>query len=302
MSQVVSFTGYTPAARFDAIPWTQVQVEEGPTSSGPWTLIDTLTLDPVDADPTDPQSRDLTTVNASDTAGLWYRLIFVDDNSDASQPSTPIQNAEGAATQFATANDLAVRLGITLTTDEITRADALLALASGLIQQETNQTIELVEDDEWVVRSSYAERIRLPQRPVVEVTSVSLTPEGGVPTVIGADTYYVDGDDLVRASFPIKYQQFFADWTRGWLGPLWTLTVVYSHGYETIPEFVKTVCMEMVTRVWVNPGSVARESVGNVSTVYDNNRFSPTGLLMTDPERAELNKLLRRHSGSIALR
>lgn len=205
-------------------------------------------------------------------------------------------------TQFATNAEFAARIGLTLTAAEQTRADALLALASGLIQQETKQTISEVTDDVLTMRSVYGERIRLPQRPVSSVSQVTLTPEGGEATVIGADTYYLDGDELVRASFPVKYQQFFADWTRGWLGPLYTIAITYTHGYATIPEIVKAVCMEMVTRVWVNPGSVARETVGNTSTVYDNMRFSPTGLLMTDTEKAAVNRAVRRQSGTVTLR
>lgn len=204
--------------------------------------------------------------------------------------------------QFATSDDFAARIGLTLTDDEATRADTLLTLASGLIQQETKQTIALVDDDELVVRSVYDERFSLPQRPVVSIASVTLTPQQGDPITIGPDTYYLDRDELVRASFPIHYQQFFADWTRGWLGPLWTLTVTYTHGFDPVPELVAAICMEMVVRVWFNPGSVARESVGNVSVVYDNNRFSPGGILMTDSEKQVLNDLLRRQSNSIVLR
>lgn len=206
--------------------------------------------------------------------------------------------------QFATHDDFAARLGLTLSQAEKDRADALLTLASGLIQQKTKQKIERVTDDLLSVRSVYGERFRLPERPVVSVQSVTLTPQSGSPTVLDANTYYLESDELVRASFPVRYQQFFANWTRGWLGPLYKLDIVYTHGFadDEIPELVKAICMEIVVRVWVNPGSVAREIVGNVSTVYDNNRFSPVGLAITDAEKSDLTDLLRRHSSSIQLR
>jgi hypothetical protein len=92
MSQVISFQGYTPPARFDSNPWTEARVEEGLTETGSWSLIDTLVLDPVDADPTQPQIRNLTTENASDTTGLWYRIIFADALGGTSLPTEPIQN------------------------------------------------------------------------------------------------------------------------------------------------------------------------------------------------------------------
>src|SRR6185369_2664945 len=129
MSQVVSFADYTPAARFDAVAWTQAQVEEGDTSSGPWTVIDTPTLDPVDTDPANPQTRNLTTDNASDTIGLWYRITFLDDNGGEGQPSAAVQNAAPSTTQFASSDEFAVRLGLTFTDGERERADTLLALA-----------------------------------------------------------------------------------------------------------------------------------------------------------------------------
>jgi len=293
---IVSLTDYTPEPRFDGLPWTAARIEEASSAGGPWTGIETITLNPVDPDPSDPASRSFTTSLATLTAG-WYRIVWID--AALLESATPaVQNVF----PFASASDLAARLGLTFTTDEAARATTLLQLATGFIQQETAQTISLVADDTLSVRSTYAERYRLPERPVLSVSSVTITPQGGTPTVIGSDTYYLDGDDLVRASFPIHYQQFFTNWTRGWLGPLFELTVVYTHGFAVVPEIVKAVCMEMVVRVWTNPGAVAREQVGNTMTVFDNMRFSPTGLLMTDVERQLITSIIRRQSGSIALR
>jgi hypothetical protein len=55
-------------------------------------------------------------------------------------------------TQFATNGEFAARMGLTLNAAEQTRVDTLLALASGLIQQETGQKIAsafrfVVDDD-----------------------------------------------------------------------------------------------------------------------------------------------------------
>ena len=57
-----------------------------------WTTLETITLSPVDADPTDPAIRNFTTELASDTVGLWYRIVFGDADGDLLLPTVPIQN------------------------------------------------------------------------------------------------------------------------------------------------------------------------------------------------------------------
>lgn len=206
-------------------------------------------------------------------------------------------------TQFADHTDFANRLGLTLSTAEQDRADSLLTSASGVIQERMRQQIELVTDDTYTVRSSYDDRVRLPERPVISVSSVVLTLIGGAATYTPPDnTWYLDRDEIVRTAWPLAAQYAFAGYQRGWLGPLYQMQVTYTHGFETVPELVKSICMEMVTRVWVNPGSVARQTVGDTVTIFDNMRFSPTGMQMTDEEYGQLRDLLRRFANSVTLR
>ncbi len=107
MSQVVSFIDYTPAARFDEIPWTLARIEEGAADDGPWTEIDDITLDPVDPDPAVPESRNFTTANASDTPALWYRVTFIDGDGGVGQPSASVQNLGTSTAPYATRDELA---------------------------------------------------------------------------------------------------------------------------------------------------------------------------------------------------
>ena len=80
---VVSFTDYTPVPRFDGIPWTTVMIEEGMAEIGPWTLIDTQSLSPVDSDPSDPMSRSFTTNKATLAVGVgWYQIAFGDASNN----------------------------------------------------------------------------------------------------------------------------------------------------------------------------------------------------------------------------
>jgi hypothetical protein len=84
---VVSLPGCTPYARYDGNPWTEVQIGEATPENptGPFTTIDTIALSGlpggVDSDPTNPQTRDLTTVHATLTAG-WYQVTFLDADSN----------------------------------------------------------------------------------------------------------------------------------------------------------------------------------------------------------------------------
>lgn len=113
MPQVITFEDYVPPARYDGIPWTDARVYEGASSTGPWTLIDTITLTPVDSDPANPAERSFTTELASDTPALWYRIIFVDGTGDVSQPTDPVQNIAGGSSdvgpclEWVTAADVA---------------------------------------------------------------------------------------------------------------------------------------------------------------------------------------------------
>lgn len=106
--RVVSLTGYRPSARFDALPWTAARIEEGPTFSGPWTLIDTKALTPLDTDTTAPQLRSFTTELATLESG-WYRIVFVDATGDTDQPTLPVSRFSPA--DIADVRQLAADLG-----------------------------------------------------------------------------------------------------------------------------------------------------------------------------------------------
>lgn len=99
MPFVVTLYGFLPPARFDVppVPWTAVEVYQGDTPLGPWTLIDTITLPNPDPDPTVPAVRNITTTQAT-TPGAWYQVVFLDDDGGQSEPSDPVRNtADGEA-------------------------------------------------------------------------------------------------------------------------------------------------------------------------------------------------------------
>jgi hypothetical protein len=92
MSQVISFEGYQPSARYDSLPWTEVHIAEGTASDGTFVDFSTQALLPLDADPANPAFRDFTATTESDEADLWYQLTFYDAAGAFAQPTFPVQN------------------------------------------------------------------------------------------------------------------------------------------------------------------------------------------------------------------
>lgn len=120
MTQVITWEDYTPPPRYDGEPWTEVRVEEAVASDGPWAQIDVIALSPLDADPRYPAARSITTSLATDTPGLWYRLIFADGDGNTILPTFPTQNVP-ARLAYATVEELAAMLKVSATG----RAEAL---------------------------------------------------------------------------------------------------------------------------------------------------------------------------------
>jgi hypothetical protein len=96
---VVSFKEFTPTPRYDSVPWHHVKIEESASKDGPWTLIDTINLVPLDADPENPAARDFTTHNATLETG-WYRVTFQDVSNNQSLPVQPVHHTTDEADPF----------------------------------------------------------------------------------------------------------------------------------------------------------------------------------------------------------
>lgn len=150
---VITFEDYTPLPRHDSKTWVSARIEESSNPDGPWAALETKTLDPPDSDPTNPMARSFTTELASDTMGLWYRIVFVDQDGDEQLPTEPIQNLPadappylptirqvGSLLRARTVNANGTELG-TFTTD--TRPTASEALT--LIYQAVSDVVDEVD-------------------------------------------------------------------------------------------------------------------------------------------------------------
>jgi hypothetical protein len=119
---VVSLEDYRPAPRYDSVPWTDAQIQEGTSATDPaWVTLETQALSPVDADPENPQYRNFTTALGT-AEDLWYRIIFLDASMNTGLPTVPVQNTQDDRPVYASVTELAVLLNVLPTQ----RHDALL--------------------------------------------------------------------------------------------------------------------------------------------------------------------------------
>ncbi|MEU5976385.1 hypothetical protein [Streptomyces sp. NPDC047315] len=188
-------------------------------------------------------------------------------------------------------SDLEARLGRPLTPAEAGRAQALLDDASALVRSYTRQTFARVDNDVVVLRAQQGE-IRLPQRPVITVTSVIAVGAGdGIPDlpVVG---WQWDGLDIVRTVADTPVINFPETWLEDdLLRYPGTYRVTYSHGDADAPADVVAVVCRMVLRTLTAPtiaGGVTGETIGPY-TYRTDGAGAGTGVLMQDDDRRMLN-------------
>lgn len=188
-------------------------------------------------------------------------------------------------TAFATADDLATYLNRDLDAGEQAQAELMLGIASGHIRREVAQTISLVTDDVAVLRGNWTPRLRLPERPVVSVSSVVID---GSPALSAVD-YRLVGDTLVRGWWDGVVVNRSEDSGSGHWGGDRKVTVTYTHGFATIPDEIKGVCLAMVARSIQIPDGAVQETTGSHSVT-----FKSSGAVGLDAdERATLRQWLR---------
>ncbi|KUN34828.1 hypothetical protein AQJ30_27555 [Streptomyces longwoodensis] len=156
---------------------------------------------------------------------------------------------------FATASDLVARMGRDLDPVEQSQADRLLADASNLIRMTADyQQISRVDNDTVTLRGSYRTVLKLPQRPVRDVTAVA-----GLASTAWR---WNGGDCLIRLDGGV------------WDGPV---TVTYSHGLDeddVAYQVAVSVACDAVKRVLTNPELVRQRSIDDFSETLADARAS----------------------------
>ena len=183
---------------------------------------------------------------------------------------------------FATAADLEDWLGVG--TLDASRATVVLDAATGAIQGWTRQTISEVAGDAVELRGTWKPVLELPERPVTAVTSVSV--DGVAQTV--DDDYVVVRNELRRPEGWDSQLRFSVFGPEGWGGPDVVVAVTYTHGFATVPDDVKGVCLQLAGRMYLNPEAAAMKVIDGHTFQY-----GLDFLALTDGEKATLRKYRR---------
>lgn len=140
-----------------------------------------------------------------------------------------------------------------------TDVKALRALedASGIFRSLARQSISKVEDDVVELAGTWSRRLWLPERPVLDVTALAITDSQGYST-----TYALSGVRWSRRGLLRIVGCHFG-------GPDATVHLTYSHGYEEVPDDVRSTVLKMAARQIANPEDVQSEAIGSYSVTYD---------------------------------
>lgn len=148
-------------------------------------------------------------------------------------------------------------------TDYQVEAQAACDQATAVVEDYCKRSFAQVENDERTMR--WRPSIVLPDPPVTEITSVTVDGQ--------ASEYDLDAS-----------------------GRLWPatvgdqITIVYTHGYATIPDTVRLVALRLASRIFKNPNGRVGYSVDgqSIQTAAD---VSPR--ILTGDEMATLNRRYR---------
>jgi hypothetical protein len=200
-----------------------------------------------------------------------------------------------------TAAQLASRLQQTLTSPS--DVDAVTA-ASGLVRAVARQQFDFVSQ-ETVVLTGGVKKLVLPQRPPVidtganPLTVVELGDFGGVNFTC------LDGRDFVRVGEELTRGQpwYYTTRTLGWpytrVRGVWAprVQVTYSHGYQTVPDEVASVVLDVAAVLYDNPTGLRDVHIDDYS---ETKASEVLGAALVQSIRIKLGEVaVRRNSFSI---
>jgi hypothetical protein len=173
----------------------------------------------------------------------------------------PAGGSGSAPDQLATLDDLAAKMQCSVS--ELDEASALLAIegATAVVQATARQRLVRVDDDAITLSGGYGPWLRLPERPVISISSAAL--DGTVLSLGTAEgTYRLRGARIWRS----------CGWQTPCYGPS-EVQIVYSHGYDLDDQDVqlaRTITASLAAGAYEQPGggAVQREQIDDYSVAY----------------------------------
>jgi hypothetical protein len=208
---------------------------------------------------------------------------------------------------LAVPTDVAAMLGRDLTTPETAFASSLIAMGSGLVRSYTRQQITQTLGDTITLAGNWGQRIDLPQRPVTGITSVTVNGatldltkyqwdrSGSIYVTSGS--FMPDSSGSLAGGIPqlwgpagAVYQNFSGG--ASWGGPAATITVVYDHGYSTVPPEISNEIAGMVALQMSTGAGIDSETIGSYKVSYV--RTPTGGLSLSDASKKVLDVFRKR--------
>jgi hypothetical protein len=195
--------------------------------------------------------------------------------------------------------DVTDRLPSSVTVEEV-RVRALISDASAAVRRFTKQSFTVATSTLRI--RPIGNRIRLPKKPVLSVTSVGFIIANNA-VAVNFPGWYWDGSDeiwLMTGGTIVNLAEELT-FALEWQTPV--AEVVWTHGYTQVPDDVVGVICSMVTRLITAPGlgGVISESVGEYSY-----RLSDTAaqgpMALTTAEKDILHGYRPRNTATIELR
>ncbi|WP_327587044.1 hypothetical protein OHA25_08535 [Nonomuraea sp. NBC_00507] len=176
---------------------------------------------------------------------------------------------------YAEAAELGVLMGrgdAGLDAAETARAELLLQLATGVIDDETGQSLTMATDT-VTLDGSGRHRLLLPRWPVTAVATVTVLEDDDSETdlVHGVDYRWTSYGRLrrIRGCWPCREQ---------------AVDVTYTAGYDPIPDGVKAMCLRLARAGWENGAGKESERLGDWAA-----KWATPGMLPTTGELRTLS-------------
>lgn len=251
MTYIVTFDAFRPGPRVDGRPWTGATIEEAPARTGPWTLIDTVTLSPVDADPERPQARTFMTGLATIGAAGWYRVTWTDDIG-GQQPVDPIQNL---TREYTSLEDMKATLSMDSTSFADADIEGAVRAASRAVDNATGRFFYQDGTDDAPASRYYTPMSRdlLRVDDIVTLTTLASDPGGAgsfaTEWTLNQD-YTLEPFDAAGRGAPYEIVRLRYG-GRYWFSPYYTRSVkaVGVFGWPTVPDEIRQATKILAARL-----------------------------------------------------